>query len=129
MGKGTPITRLDSQVKKILNEYGDDVKNNVTKITKDILKKGAQAISASARSVVGGSGKYARGWTSEVEVKRYGTYGYIYNSTAWQLAHLLEYGHAKQNGGRVPGRPHIQPVEEKIVKEYEEGVIRAITSD
>ena len=127
--KKTPITKLDSAIMKILNEYGDDVKNNTIKITKDMLKKGAAAVRESARSVVGGSGKYASGWTSEVEVKRYGVYGSIYNKSAYQLAHLIEYGHQKQNGGREPARPHIAPVEEKLVKEYEEGVINAIKSD
>ena len=37
--KKTPITKLDSAIMKILNEYGDDVKNNTIKITKDMLKK------------------------------------------------------------------------------------------
>lgn len=124
--KKTPIARLDSEINKILEDYGDSVRTNTIEVTKLMLKKGAQAVRASARSAVGGSGKYANGWTSEVEVKRYGVYGYIYNRNAYQLAHLLEYGHAKQDGGRVAGRPHIAPVEEELIKEYEEGVRNAI---
>ena len=41
------------------------------------------------------------------------------------LPHLLEYGHAKRGGGRVPGRAHIKPVEDKITKDFERKV-RAI---
>ena len=46
-----------------------------------------------------------------------------------RLTHLLENGHASPNGGRVPGRAHIKPVEEQLVKEYEEEVLNAIKGD
>ena len=125
----TPIDKLDKAIGKILTEYEDSITNNVGQITKEICKSGAQAVKASARAAVGGTGKYAGGWTSEVKTTRYSTEGVIYNQAAPGLAHLLENGHAKVNGGRVAGRPHIAPVEEKLVKEYEEGVINAIKSD
>jgi len=125
----TPIDKLDTAISKILNEYEGDVEKNVGKITKDICKKGAQAVKSSARATFGGTGKYANGWTSEVKSTRYSTNGVIYNQAVPGLAHLLENGHAKVDGGRVAGRPHIAPVEEKLVKEYEEGVINAIKSN
>lgn len=48
--------------------------------------------------------------------------GVIYNKATPSLPHLLEHGHANRGGGRTPGRPHIAPAEEQIVKEYEEEV-------
>ena len=123
----TPIDKLDTQIQKILQEYEGDVRENVGKITKDMCKKGAAAVKASASAAFKGT-KYAGGWTSEVKTTRYSTEGVIYNSALPGLAHLLENGHAKVNGGRVAGRPHIAPVEEKLVEEYEKGVIDAITS-
>lgn len=121
----TPIEKLDTAISKILTEYSGDISKNVAEVTKDIAKKGAQAVRQSA-GIFKGSGDYAKGWTSEVQNKRYATEAVIYNSTKPGLAHLLENGHAKVGGGRVDGRPHIKPVEEKIIKDYEEGVINAI---
>jgi hypothetical protein len=39
---------------------------------------------------------------------------------------LLEYGHATVDGGRVPGTPHIRPIEDWLEKEFEDRVEKAI---
>lgn len=122
----TPIEKLDSAIKKILEEYGDDIKKNVGEASVKVAKKGAAALRGASAATFGGSGNYASGWTQEKEEKRWSTTSTIYNKNAPGLAHLLENGHATVNGGRVAGRPHIAPVEKEIAKEFEEGVIGAI---
>ena len=121
----TPIDKLNTAVSKILAEYEGNITKNVAEVTKEIGKKGAQAVKASAMGAVKGK-RYASGWTYEAKQTRLSTSVVIYNKSLPGLAHLLEKGHAKVGGGRVDGRPHIAPVEEELIKDYEEGVRNAI---
>ncbi len=121
MAKRSNADRFAADVQKILSEYAGSVKENLDEVTKAVAKKGAQMVRRASTGAVGGSGKYARGWRSKVEVGRMNVAGVIYNSTPG-LPHLLEHGHANRGGGRTPGRPHIAPAEEQIVREFEEEV-------
>lgn len=122
----TPIENLDTQIKKILESFGDDIKGNLDEITKAVGQKAAKAVQANARATYDGD-KYAKGWTSQFEKTRLGAKVTIYNKTVPGLAHLLEKGHALVGGGRLEGKPHIKPVEEETVKEYEERITNEIT--
>lgn len=118
----TPIDKLAKNINKILNEYAEDVDKDVSNLTKEFAKKGAQAVKENARAF--GWKDYASGWTSQFEKGRMSSQGVIYNKKPG-LPHLLEKGHAKRNGGRVPGRAHIAPVEEKLVNEF----VKAVEND
>lgn len=121
----TPIDRLDDQIKEILEEYSEDIAGGVEKAAKAVAKKGAAAVKTLASQMFG-DGPYASGWKVDEKKARLYVVETIYNSKQPGLAHLLENGHAKVNGGRVAGRPHIAPVEETTVKEFEEKVVDAI---
>lgn len=123
------IDTLDDEMKKILKQYEDDVSSNMTTITKEITRKGVQALKESSRDKFGTvrkrKRKYASTWTSKMETGRLYTTGTIYNNQPG-LPHLLENGHAKAGGGRVEGRAHIRPVEEKIIRLYESEIMRKL---
>jgi len=40
--------------------------------------------------------------------------------------HLLEFGHAKKNGGRVAARPHLRPAYDRHVPEMEKRIKKII---
>lgn len=117
-----PAEQLAQAVDKILQKYGEDVQDNLSDVVKDMTKKGAQTLKSEARGAVGGTGKYASGWTSQAETGRVSAQGTIYNSRLPGLPHLLEHGHANRGGGRTAGRPHIARVEEALIKEFESKV-------
>ena len=122
MAKRTPIDQLSVNIEKILAKYQEDVQGSVNDIVKEMSRKGAQAVRKQASSMFGGSGKYAAGWTSKADTGRLSAQGVIYNADEPGLPHLLEHGHALRQGGRAPGRPHIAPVEEQLVREFEQKV-------
>lgn len=125
MGK-TPIDKLSAAISDVLEAYGDELQENIGEAVKTVSKKGAQAVRQAAQQTFGGSGAYARGWTSRAETGRVSAQGFIYNKDLPGLPHLLENGHAKRGGGRVPGRARIKPVEEEIVKDFIKAVEKSV---
>ena len=124
MAKKVTIDNMDEAIKGILNDYADDIDANIAIITKKIGQTGAKALNSSAKTNFNGT-KYSKSWTSKTTQGRLYTTVTIYSRMPG-LPHLLEYGHALVAGGRkqgkVDGRAHIQPVEEKLIKEYEREV-------
>lgn len=121
MAKKTPIEALASNIEKLLNNYAEDVEMRLEDVVKRLGQSGAKALKGASAGAVGGTGKYARGWTVQMDNQRLGSVAIIYNNTPG-LPHLLENGHANRGGGRTSGRTHIAPVEEKLVNAMLEAV-------
>lgn len=127
MAQKVAADALEAAIQKVLKKYGDDLTDNVKMLARDFAKQGAKAVSQDATGLFRDTGAgYASGWTSRYETTRYSAQGTIYNQNVPGLPHLLENPHAKRGGGRTAGNKHIAPVEEKLVKEYEQAVKKAI---
>lgn len=127
MPRRVTLDGLAAAIQDVLDEYGKDVAARTEEVVKKVAKAGAQAVATSARDNLGGTGVYASGWTSRVEVGRLQVTGVIYNKDRPGLAHLLEHGHVTRNGtGRTfrptPAHVHIAPIEEKIAEDFEKAV-------
>ncbi|MCI9402197.1 MAG: hypothetical protein HFF04_00800 [Oscillospiraceae bacterium] len=126
MARKTPIDKLSSEIASLLEEYGDDVKESMDEAVKKVSKAGAKALRAESKQRFGGSGAYAKGWTSTVETGKRSAQGVIYNKDLPGLPHLLEHGHLNRDGSRTPGRLHIAIVEEQIIEEFEKEVYKGL---
>ena len=108
MARKIPLQELEIEIVKELKAYSDEVAEGLKKAVKDVAKEMVRTLKATSPR---DTGEYARGWTSKVEFESMEDIRVrISNRTKPQLTHLL--GHAKVNGGRVDGRPHIRPAEQ-----------------
>ena len=103
----------------------NDIMAEFQGLTQDAL---IEAVDATAQDVVSdlrntspkNTGAYAKGWTqTKLKGGRLQYSKVAYNRPHYRLTHLLEYGHAKVNGGRTAAQPHIAPAEEKAVRDFE----------
>ena len=113
------IKGLSNEIVKALADYKDEVNKGIEIEKENVAKKAVKILKETSPK---NSGKYAKGWkVSDISGKKV-----VHNKTDYQLTHLLEHGYAKVNGGRVAAKPHIRPVEEKVIKEFVEGVEKVI---
>ena len=124
---GTDRVRIDQMAHIImegLQEYADlatdDMKAAVKKAG-DEAKKDVQA-GAPVKS-----GKYKKSWTVKTTKENSNSLELtVHSRNRYQLAHLLEFGHAKRNGGRTRAFPHIAPAEAKAAELLEKEVEKAL---
>ena len=124
MGDKCTIDNLAKTIMEGIQEYADvasaDVKTAVRKAGKNVKAE----ISANAPKR---TGAYAKSWTVKTEKETANSLEVVVHSkNRYQIAHLLEHGHAKRGGGRVAGIPHITPAEEKAVKQLEEDIVKKL---
>ena len=119
---------LTAQLMDELSKYTAEVADEVKQACKDVSKEMTDNIKRDSPVRAGAhGGSYKKGWKAKVAFEDKNNIRITtYNATDYQLTHLLEFGHAKVNGGRVEGKPHIGPNEEKakteLVRRIEEAV-------
>ena len=104
---GVKIDGLAEAVVQELQAYSSEMAEEVKASVKDAAKVCVKTLKQTSPKY---SGCYAKKWKARKAYEsRNGIRMQVHNTDQYQLTHLLEDGHAQVNGGRVEGKPHIQP--------------------
>lgn len=100
------LADMQIDLTKIFEEYSKEISDGVSDAQDKVAKEVVADLKSSSPKQ---KGRYASGWAVKREKKSVK----IYNAKSPGLTHLLEFGHAKKNGGRTRAIPHIKPAEER----------------
>ena len=123
-GSSVRIDQMASEIMKSLTEYADLATDEMKSAVRKAGKTVRDEIKANAPK---NTGKYASSWTAKTTLESSHTLQItVHSPKKYQLAHLLENGHAKRNGGRTQAQPHIAPAEEVGIRQLEADIERAL---
>ena len=124
MSRRVSVGNLAEAVMKELREFADTTTEGMKAAVTDVGKQVRDEIKGGAPAA---SGKYAKSWAvNNTQENSHALEVTVHSRNRYQLAHLLEHGHAKRNGGRTRAIPHIAPAEEHGVEELERRIERMI---
>lgn len=118
--KKIAIDQLANEIMAGLEEYAEVATESV----KEAVKKSGQTVRKEIRANAPKDTKaYQKSWSVKKERETATQLHLIVHSrNRYQLAHLLEHGHAKRGGGRVKGQPHILPAQEVGMRQLESDI-------
>lgn len=127
MAKAIKPENLGAAIADELTTYHDGVVERVNAAGADAVKKLVKLTKATAPKR---TGSFKKNITSKEFVAHTGTgmktYVWGVKPPDHRLTHLLVHGHAKAEGGRVPGDPFLQNALDATLPEYEEAVKEAV---
>lgn len=111
MNRTVSIDEMDSAIMEELEKYAE--------LASDDLKAAVKETAASVRKDIQAgapvdTGKYKKSWSvKNVHEDSESIDLVVHSRNRYQIAHLLEHGHAKRGGGRVAAKPHIAAAEQR----------------
>ena len=124
MGSSVSIDGLADAIMEGLQEYADMATDEMKAAVKKAAKTVKKDIQAGAPVK---SGAYSKSWaTKTMKDSSVALEVVVHSKNRYQLAYLLEKGHAKRGGGRVGGRAHIAPAEQHGMEQLEHDIERAL---
>lgn len=124
MGKKISVSQLSAAVMEAVQEYADTA---VEEVKQAVTETGNEVRDEIQQNAPKNTGAYARSWAvkknKETSQSLIVT---VHSRNHYQLAHLLEFGHAKRAGGRVAAQPHIAQAEEHGIEQLEEKLRKAL---
>lgn len=122
MSRITGANDFRKEVSSLLKEYGAEVMEKLEEAVHETAEQSAEELKSAGEFK---GTKYRASWTVTEQYQKPGLHSgshklfasaVVHNTKHYRLTHLLEFGHAKQNGGRTRAFPHIEPVNEKAQK-------------
>ena len=124
MGSTIRIDQMADAIMQGLNEYAELATEDMKKAVKAASKTVRKEIQAGAPQK---SGAYSKSWAVKtVRETANSLEQTVHSKNRYQLAHLLEHGHAKRGGGRVSGKSHIAPAEQMGIDQLEDAIEKAL---
>lgn len=130
MNKKVKPENLGKEIASILKEFqgvtAQAAEAGVRETAEEVVKD-LRSAHPSGSGVYSSWDKYNAGWTATDQRKwNKGFLSIVHNKTKYQIAHLLEKGHAKTNGGRTRAFPHIAPAADKADRMLIENIKKRI---
>lgn len=130
MAKAIKPTDLGAAIADELTTYREGVIERVNDAGADAVKKLVKQTKATAPKR---TGSFKKNITSKAITAHTGTgmksFVWYVKPPDHRLTHLLVHGHAKLDGGRVPGDPFLQNALDATLPEYEKAVKEAVKND
>ena len=121
----TTVDAMADEIMKGLMDYADLADTAMKKAVRKTAKSVKDEIFANAPKR---TGAYSKSWTAKkTKENSHSLEMTVHSKNRYQLTHLIEKGHAKRGGGRVSGKPHIAPAEEKGVQLFEKLIEEALS--
>lgn len=109
------VDQMADAILESMAEYAD--------LSNEVMKQSVTIVSNSVKKDIQGnapvkSGRYKKSWAAKkVQENANSLTMIVHSRNRYQIAHLLEKGHAKRGGGRVAAIPHIAPAEQRGAEE------------
>lgn len=123
------IDSFSKEIREILNEYHEEVNNNIEETVDEVAKEALTVLKENAP--INDKLKKTKHYRDSLKIKK-GKSTFVscsrilHSDKQYQLTHLLENGHATVNGGRTRAFPHFKPtqdfIEETLPKKAKEKI-------
>lgn len=111
MNRTVSIDEMDSAIMEELEKYAELASDDLKAAVKETAVSVRKDIQAGAPV---DTGKYKKSWSvKNVHEDSESIDLVVHSRNRYQIAHLLEHGHAKRGGGRVAAKPHIAAAEQR----------------
>ena len=118
------IDQMAHVIMEGLQEYADLATEDMKAAVKKAGNKAKSDVQAGGPVK---TGKYKKSWAVKTTKENANAMEVtVHSRNRYQLAHLLEFGHAKRGGGRTRAFPHIAPAEEAAAELLEREVEAAL---